>query len=45
MPTLDWIGKQAVVNHDKDVPFRLLKRDAKLSLGDSENLLIKGDNL
>ncbi len=45
MPTLDWIGKQAVVNHDKDVPFRLLKRDVKLSLGDSENLLIKGDNL
>ena len=45
MPTLDWIGKQAVVNHDKDVPFRLLKRDAKLSVGDSENLLIKGDNL
>ncbi|MFH1011694.1 MAG: site-specific DNA-methyltransferase [bacterium] len=45
MPTLDWIGKQAVVNHDKDVPFRLLKRDPKLSVGDSQNLLIKGDNL
>ncbi len=45
MPTLDWIGKQAVVNHDKDVPFRLLKRDAKLSVGDSQNLLVKGDNL
>jgi hypothetical protein len=35
MPTLDWIGKQAVVNHDKDVPFRLLKRDPTLSVGDS----------
>ncbi|MDD5055784.1 MAG: site-specific DNA-methyltransferase [Candidatus Peribacteraceae bacterium] len=45
MPTLDWIGKQAVVNHDKDVPFRLLKRDPKLSVGDSQNLIIKGDNL
>ena len=45
MPTLDWIGKQAVVNHDKDVPFRLLKRDPKLSVGDSQNLLIRGDNL
>ncbi|MCB9808699.1 site-specific DNA-methyltransferase [Candidatus Peribacteria bacterium] len=45
MPTLDWIGKQAVVHHDKDVPFRLLKRDRKLSIGDSEHLLVKGDNL
>ncbi|OGJ63125.1 hypothetical protein A3A67_01825 [Candidatus Peribacteria bacterium RIFCSPLOWO2_01_FULL_51_18] len=45
MPTLDWIGKQAVVNHDKDVPFRLLKQDPKLSVGDSQNLIIKGDNL
>ena len=45
MPTLDWIGKQAGVNHDKDVPFRLLKQDPKLSVGDSQNLIIKGDNL
>ncbi len=45
MPTLDWIGKQAVVNHDKDVPFRLLKKDPELSVGDSQNLIIKGDNL
>lgn len=41
MPTLDWIGKQAVVNHDKDIPFRLLKRGIKLSVGDSQNLIIK----
>ena len=26
MPTLNWIGKEAVVNHDKEVPFRLLKK-------------------
>lgn len=25
MPTLNWIGKNAVVNHHKDVPFRLLE--------------------
>ena len=25
MPTLNWIGKDAVVDHHKQVPFRLLK--------------------
>jgi hypothetical protein len=25
MPTLDWIGKQAVATHHKDVPYRLLE--------------------
>ena len=44
MPVLNWIGKNAVVNHHKDVPFRFLKRNSK-SMGDSENLLIEGDNL
>lgn len=24
MPTLDWIGKKAVIDHDKQVPFHLL---------------------
>ena len=24
MPTLNWIGKDAVVDHHKQVPFRLL---------------------
>ena len=24
MPTLNWIGKEAVVKHHRDVPFRLL---------------------
>lgn len=23
MPTLDWIGKKAVVNHHREVPYRL----------------------
>jgi len=45
MPILDWIGKKSVVNHDKEVPFRLLKRIDSLSVGESENLIIKGDNL
>ena len=45
MPVLDWIGKKQVINHDKEVPFRLLKRVDSLSVGESENLIIKGDNL
>ncbi|RLD02037.1 MAG: site-specific DNA-methyltransferase, partial [Chloroflexi bacterium] len=47
MPTLNWIGKDAVLNHHKEVPFHLLRCDPKLSVGDpdSGNLLIQGDNL
>lgn len=46
MPTLNWIGKDAVVNHDKEVPFRLLKKVKSASVGDnSQNLIIHGDNL
>lgn len=46
MPTLNWIGKDAVVNHDKEVPFRLLKKIKSASVGDnSQNLIIRGDNL
>ncbi len=47
MPTLDWIGKKAVIDHHRQVPYRLLKCDASLSAGDpdSGNLLIQGDNL
>ena len=47
MPTLNWIGKDAVVKHHKDVPFRLLEPVADLSCGpaDSGNLIVQGDNL
>ena len=47
MPTLHWIGKEAVVKHHKDVPYRLLEPVAALSAGDahSENLIVQGDNL
>ncbi len=47
MPTLDWIGKDAVVKHHKDVPYRLLEPVATLSCGDvaSGNLIVQGDNL
>ena len=46
MPTLNWIGKADVVNQHKEVPFRLLKCDEKLSAGnDVDNLPVQGDNL
>lgn len=45
MPTLNWIGKDAVVNHDKEVPFRLLKKIKSASVGSSQNLILHGDNL
>ncbi len=47
MPTLNWIGKEAVVKHHKDVPFRLLEPVSELSCGapESGNLLVQGDNL
>ncbi len=46
MPTLNWIGKEAVVNHDKEVSFRLLRKVKSSSVGDnSKNLIIHGDNL
>lgn len=47
MPTLDWIGKKAVVKHHKDVPYRLLEPVKKYSCGtaDSGNLIVQGDNL
>src|SRR3989344_3861634 len=45
MPSLNWIGKEKIVNHDKDVPFRLLRKNKKYSLGNSENLILEGDNL
>ena len=57
MPTLNWIGKQAVVKHHKEVPFRLLEPLPELSLpspagrgagGEGDhggNLIVQGDNL
>jgi len=47
MPTLNWIGKEAVVKHHKEVPFRLLEPVTELSCGpaDSGNLIVQGDNL
>ncbi len=47
MPTLTWIGKEAVVNHDQRLPYRLLHCNGDLSVGEAGegNLLVEGDNL
>lgn len=52
MPTLHWIGKDKVVNHHQEVPYRVLEhkygfRDGKQSMEDtgSGNMIIHGDNL
>jgi adenine-specific DNA-methyltransferase len=47
MPVLDWIGKKAVVNHHREVPYRLIHCDKDKSVGDPDagNLLVQGDNL
>ncbi len=46
MPTLNWIGKEKVITHYQDVPYRVL--DRKYTFGntpDSGNKIIHGDNL
>jgi site-specific DNA-methyltransferase (adenine-specific)/adenine-specific DNA-methyltransferase len=47
MPSLNWIGKKAVENHHREVPFHLLKDVPELSVGEpgTGNLLLEGDNL
>ena len=47
MPTLNWIGKEAVVNHHHQVPFHLLKDVPELAAGDpgGGNRIVQGDNL
>ena len=47
MPSLNWIGKEAVTQHHKQVPFRMLQPVAELSCGEasnpeSENLIVQG---
>jgi adenine-specific DNA-methyltransferase len=47
MPTLNWIGKAAVLTHHEDLPVRLLEPVPSLACGpaDSGNLIVQGDNL
>ena len=48
MPTLNWIGKDKVVNHHLDVPFRTLEKQytfAPNGVDGDGNMIIHGDNL
>ena len=52
MPTLEWIGKNKVINHHQEVPFRVLERRYSYDESGqhdedngSENMVIRGDNL
>ena len=47
MPSLTWIGKEAVEKHHRQVPLHLLEHVPQLSCGDaaSGNLIVQGDNL
>ena len=52
MPTLEWIGKDKVVNHHQEVPYRVLERQYSYDEAGqhdedngSENMIIRGDNL
>ena len=52
MPTLEWIGKDKVINHHQKVPYRVLERRYSYDEAGqhdedngSENMIIRGDNL
>lgn len=52
MPTLEWIGKEKVINHHQQVPFRVLDRQYSYDAdgqhdedNGSGNMVIRGDNL
>ncbi|TDE07660.1 site-specific DNA-methyltransferase [Flavobacterium sandaracinum] len=52
MPTLNWIGKDKIINHHQDVPYKVLNHEYGFSENEkletpiaSGNLIINGDNL
>ena len=45
MPTLEWIGKDKVVNHHQQVPYRVLEAQYTYNAERSDNMIIRGDNL
>ena len=45
MPTLEWIGKDKVINHHQKVPYRVLEEQYTYNAESSENMIIRGDNL
>jgi len=51
MPTLTWVGKDKVVNHHHEVPFKVLQQQSRFDAPDDspansmDNRIIHGDNL
>ena len=45
MPTLEWIGKDKVINHHQQVPYRVLEQKYTYNAEQSDNMIIRGDNL
>lgn len=51
MPTLHWIGKDKIINHHQEVPYKILDKQYTFTNGkadkeaESENKIIHGDNL
>ena len=45
MPTLEWIGKDRVINHHQEVPYRVLEEKYTYNAEKSDNMIIRGDNL
>lgn len=51
MPTLHWVGKEKIVNHHHDVPFRVLKHQKRFDAPEgspansTDNRIVQGDNL
>lgn len=51
MPTLNWVGKDKVVNHHHEVPFRILNKEKSFHApkgaqsNSTDNRIIHGDNL
>jgi len=45
MPYIDWLGKDDVVHHHKEIPYKTIDCQEVVGEADSDNLIIKGDNL
>ena len=45
MPTLDWLNRAEALTSSDKVPYRIFDPVSEHGDGDTENLLIQGDNL
>lgn len=45
MPTLNWIGKDRIINHHNNVKYRVLDKKYEFGLKNTGNMIIHGDNL